>query len=200
MKRLLSIAMSMCLLLGVAAAQTKTTTKKSAAKGAPAKAAPAGSTHVKAYSPDDVKWTPAPNALPAGAQIAVLEGDPMKAGPYTMRLKLPNNYRIPPHSHSKTEHVTVLNGNIRVGMGDTFDEKSMNSFGTGSFAVIDPGTHHVDILLTTSWNLRPDSCRAFWVSVHDEVQEICLSQISKHHRESPAVLGIKGSRLIRPLH
>jgi len=145
MKRLLSIAMSMCLLLGVAAAQTKTSTKKSAAKStapAAAKAAPAGASHVKAYSPDDVKWSAAPNALPAGAQIAVLEGDPMKAGPYTMRLKLPNNYRIPPHSHAKTEHVTVLNGNIRVGMGDTFDEKSMNSFGAGSFAAIEPGAHH----------------------------------------------------------
>jgi hypothetical protein len=145
MKRLLSIAMTTCLLLGVAAAQTKTTTKKPAAKStapATAKAAPAGASHVKAYSPDDMKWSAAPNALPAGAQMAVLEGDPMKAGPFTMRLKLPNNYRIPPHSHAKTEHVTVINGNIRVGMGDTFDEKSMNSLGAGSFAAIEPGTHH----------------------------------------------------------
>lgn len=143
MKRLMYTAMSVCLLLGVTAAQTKTATKKSDSKpAAAAKAAPAGSAHVKAYSPDDVKWTAAPNALPAGAQIAVLEGDPMKPGPYTMRLKLPNNYRIPPHYHAKTEHVTVLNGNIRVGMGDTFDEKSMNGFGAGSFAVIDAGAHH----------------------------------------------------------
>jgi len=137
--------MSLCLLLGVGAAQTKTTTKKSAAKSAPAaaaKAAPAASSHVKAYGPDDMKWTAAPNALPAGAQIAVLEGDPMKAGAYTMRLKMPNNYRIPPHYHSKTEHVTVISGNIRVGMGDTFDEKSMNGFGAGSFAAIEPGAHH----------------------------------------------------------
>jgi mannose-6-phosphate isomerase-like protein (cupin superfamily) len=143
MKRLMCTAMTLCLLLGVTAAQTKTTTKKSDSKAAAAaKAAPAGSTHVKAYSPDEVKWTAAPNALPAGAQIAVLEGDPMKPGPYTMRLKMPNNYRIPPHSHARVEHVTVLNGTIRVGMGDTFDEKSMNSFGAGSFAAIEPGAHH----------------------------------------------------------
>jgi ChrR-like protein with cupin domain len=144
MKRLMCTVMTLCLLLGVATAQTKTKTKKSAAKTAPAaaKAAPAGPSHVKAYSPDDVKWTTAPNALPAGAQIAVLEGDPMNAGPYTMRLKLPNNYRIPPHSHAKTEHVTVLNGSIRVGMGDSFDEKNMNSFGAGSFAAIEPSAHH----------------------------------------------------------
>src|SRR4051795_12289763 len=146
MKRLMCTAMSLCLLLGVAGAQTKTTTKKSAAKSAPAaapaKAADASSAHVKAYTPEQMKWSAGPNALPAGAQMAVLEGDPMKAGPFTIRLKFPNNYKIPPHSHPKTEHVTVISGNIRVGMGDTFDEKSMNGFGAGSFAAIEPGTHH----------------------------------------------------------
>jgi mannose-6-phosphate isomerase-like protein (cupin superfamily) len=142
MKRLLSIAMTMCLLLGVAAAQTKTTTKKSDKKSAPAATKPAGSSHVKVYTPDDIKWTPAPNALPAGAQIAVLEGDPMKPGPYTIRLKFPNNYRIPPHTHARAEHLTVVNGTLRVGMGDTFDEKNMNALGAGSFAVIEPAAHH----------------------------------------------------------
>jgi len=149
MKRLMCTVMSLCLLLGVAAAQTKTTAKKSAAKAAPAataKAAPAGSSHVKAYSPDDMKWAAASNSLPAGAQVAVLEGDPMKSGPYTIRLKFPNNYRIPPHYHSKTEHVTVISGNIRVGMGDTFDEKSMNGLGAGSFAAIEPNTHHYGLV------------------------------------------------------
>jgi hypothetical protein len=144
MKRLIYAVLTTCLLLGVAAAQTKTT-KKSAAKpaaAAPAKATDSGSSHVKAYSPDDMKWSPAPNALPTGAQLAVLEGDPMKAGPYTMRLKMPSGYKIPPHSHARNEHVTVLSGSIHFGMGDSFDEKSMKSFGAGSFAVIDAGTHH----------------------------------------------------------
>ena len=147
MKRLLCTVMLMSLLAGVALAQTKSTTKKSAKKSAAAAAAPAkaddsGSSHVKAYTPDDVKWSAAPNALPAGAQIAVLEGDPMKAGPYTMRLKMPNGYKIPPHSHARNEHVTVLNGSVHVGMGDKFDESSMTTFGAGSFAVIDAGQHH----------------------------------------------------------
>jgi hypothetical protein len=147
MKRLIYAVLTTCLLLGVAAAQAKTATAKSAAKAAPAaassaKAADTGHSHVKAFSPDDVKWSPGPNAIPAGAQMAVLEGDPMKAGPFTMRLKMPNGYKIPPHSHVRNEHVTVLSGNIHVGMGDTFDEKSMKSFGAGSFAVIDAGAHH----------------------------------------------------------
>ena len=149
MKRLFCSVMTLCLLLGVATAQTKTTTKKSAAKTAaataPAKAADAGSAHVKAFTPDQVEWGPAPNALPAGAQIAILEGDPMKAGPYTIRLKLPNNYKIPPHSHSRNEHVTVINGSIHVGMGDKFDEQATTTFGTGSFAVIEAGQHHYGV-------------------------------------------------------
>src|SRR3954468_11096029 len=135
MKRILLTTLSVCLLLGLSAAQSKTSTKKSAAKAAPAAAAPAkeaGPSHVKAYTPDQVKWGSGPNALPAGAQMAVLEGDPMKPGPFTIRLKFPNNYRIPPHSHGRTEHVTVLSGSIHVGMGDKFDEKSMTSFGPGS--------------------------------------------------------------------
>jgi hypothetical protein len=145
MKRILLTTLSVCLLLGLSAAQSKTSTKKSAAKAAPAAAAPAkeaGPSHVKAYTPDQVKWGSGPNALPAGAQMAVLEGDPMKPGPFTIRLKFPNNYRIPPHSHGRTEHVTVLSGSIHVGMGDKFDEKSMTSFGPGSFAAIEPGAHH----------------------------------------------------------
>ena len=45
------------------------------------------------------KWGAAPPMLPAGAQIAVLAGDPTKAVPYTVRLKFPANYDIPAHSH-----------------------------------------------------------------------------------------------------
>src|SRR3954469_14854074 len=146
MKRLMCTAMSVCLLLGVAAAQTKTKTKKSAAKSAPAtasaKAADASSAHVKAYTPEQMKWSAGPNALPPGAQIAVLEGDPMKPGPFTLRLKFPNNYKIPPHSHARTEHVTIISGSMHFGMGDKFDEAGMATFGTGSFVAIEPGAHH----------------------------------------------------------
>jgi quercetin dioxygenase-like cupin family protein len=97
---------------------------------------------VKAFTPDKVEWNAAPDALPSGAQLGVLEGDPMKSGPYTMRLKMPAGYRIPPHFHMAREHVTVVSGNLKVGMGDKFDEGSMNSFSPGSFAYLEPRTHH----------------------------------------------------------
>jgi hypothetical protein len=56
---------------------------------APAKTAPAAGQHIM-IMPDQLKWGPAPPSLPAGAQMAVLEGDPTKRGLFTMRLKMPD--------------------------------------------------------------------------------------------------------------
>src|SRR5262245_40170538 len=70
---------------------------------------------------DKVQWGPAPSALPAGAQISVLEGNPAEKGAVTLRLRLPGDYDIPPHWHSMTERVTVLSGALHVGMGDKLD-------------------------------------------------------------------------------
>ena len=44
---------------------------------------------------DEVKWAPAPPNIPAGAQIAVLAGDPSSDGPYVVRLKMPASYKVP---------------------------------------------------------------------------------------------------------
>jgi len=96
-----------------------------------------------AFTPDQVKWGPAPPFIPAGAQLAVLEGNPMAAsGDYTIRLKLPDGYRVAPHTHPNRENVTVLSGTLKVGMGDQFDASKMMSFGAGSFAYLDPSMHH----------------------------------------------------------
>src|SRR6266513_2196496 len=72
--------------------------------------------------PDGLKWQDGLASLPKGAQIAVLEGDPSKEGPFVFRVKLPDGYRVPPHTHPKTERVTVVSGTFNIGMGDTFDE------------------------------------------------------------------------------
>jgi mannose-6-phosphate isomerase-like protein (cupin superfamily) len=96
-----------------------------------------------AFTPDQVKYGPAPPFLTAGAQLAVLEGDPMAAsGDFTVRLKMPDGYKIAPHTHPNRENVTVLSGTIKVGMGDQFDASKMMSFGAGSFAYLDPSMHH----------------------------------------------------------
>ena len=96
-----------------------------------------------AFTPDQVKWGPAPPFINAGAQLAVLEGDPMaSSGDYTIRVKMPDGYRIAPHTHPFRENVTVVSGTLKVGMGDKFDAGKMMSFGAGSFAYLDPSVHH----------------------------------------------------------
>ncbi|HEY7683443.1 MAG TPA: cupin domain-containing protein [Gemmatimonadales bacterium] len=93
-------------------------------------------------TPSSLSWSPAPAVLPAGAKLAVIEGDPTKAGAYTMRLKVPDGYRIPPHWHPGDEHVTVLQGTFRVGLGTPFDNTKLTDLPTGSFGMLHPGMVH----------------------------------------------------------
>jgi quercetin dioxygenase-like cupin family protein len=81
-----------------------------------------------------LKWGPAPDALPKGAQIAVLSGDPTKDGLYVVRLRLPAGYKVPAHNHPTAEMVTVLTGKFHLGMGDKLDEKKAMLLTAGGFA------------------------------------------------------------------
>lgn len=93
-------------------------------------------------SPNSLKWGPAPSILPAGAKLAVLDGDPMKSGAFTMRLMMPPGYKIPPHFHHADEHVTVMSGTINVGVGDKFTTKGGMALHAGTFGMIPEGVHH----------------------------------------------------------
>lgn len=95
--------------------------------------APAAAPSHAGVTPRDMKWAPAPPALPPGAQAVVLAGDPGKEGIFVIRLKLPAGYRVPPHWHPSDELVTVLSGTLQVGMGDKFDAASMQTLPAGSF-------------------------------------------------------------------
>jgi quercetin dioxygenase-like cupin family protein len=77
------------------------------------------------------KWGPAPAILPAGAQMAVMRGDPTKSGEFVVRFRLPDGYRIPPHTHPTDEHVTVLEGMFSAGMGKTEKPDSMRMLHPG---------------------------------------------------------------------
>jgi mannose-6-phosphate isomerase-like protein (cupin superfamily) len=93
-------------------------------------------------TPKSTKWGPAPASLPAGASAAVLDGDPSKSGPFTLRLMFPPGYRIPPHFHPADEHVTVISGHLNVGMGDQFDKKKGTALHAGAFGVLPAEMHH----------------------------------------------------------
>ena len=91
--------------------------------------------------PGDLKWADVPS-LPPGAKIAVIEGPMNEAKPFTMRLRLPGDYRIPAHYHSAIEHVTVISGTFNMGTGDKLDTTATRALGPGSVAIMPPGTRH----------------------------------------------------------
>src|SRR6202163_3179501 len=95
------------------------------------------------FTPDAIPYGPAPASVPTGAQLAVLEGNPgAPSGDYTVRLKMPDGYRIAPHWHPQRENVTIISGTFKVGMGDVFNKNKMAAFTEGSFAFLDPEMHH----------------------------------------------------------
>lgn len=94
------------------------------------------------YSPTEIKWKDGPASLPAGAKLAVLEGDPAKEGSFVMRLWLPDGFRIQPHWHPKTERVTVVSGSFNLGMGETFDPSATREMTAGTFGFWPAGMRH----------------------------------------------------------
>jgi len=88
----------------------------------------------------ELKWGPAPPVFPAGAQMAVLQGNPGGTSLFTVRLRFPNGYKIAPHTHPTDENVTVIRGKFLVGMGTTFESKGMLALPAGGF-VTAPANH-----------------------------------------------------------
>jgi hypothetical protein len=84
-------------------------------------------------TPDKLQWGPNP-ALPAGAVAALLDGDPSKAGgTFTVRVKMPDGYKVPPHWHPSDENVTVIQGALLIGTGEKFDAGKMEPVPAAGF-------------------------------------------------------------------
>jgi hypothetical protein len=136
------------LLLGAVASADDTKKTDDAKKTTPTAATPKdGMGKMKAkndavfISAKDVKWGDAPPDLPKGAQLGVLQGDPSKAGPFTVRLKAPDGYKIPPHWHSQTENLSVLEGTLTLYMGDTMTSEA-HDLDAGSYHYLPAKMHH----------------------------------------------------------
>jgi hypothetical protein len=111
-------------------------------------AAPAAHVMVE---PASITWGDGPPSLPPGAKLAVVAGDPSKAGqPFVMRAQVPAGYKVPPHWHPTAENLTVLSGVIALGMGDTWDESKMQSLGSGGYAAIPGDMRHSFLAKTAS--------------------------------------------------
>jgi len=94
---------------------------------------PPTSSHHTIVAPADVRW----KTLRPGAEIAVVSGDPDKEGsPFVIRFRYHGKARIPPHWHPVDEHITVLSGTFRFGMGERGDESATTALRAGAYAFV----------------------------------------------------------------
>jgi quercetin dioxygenase-like cupin family protein len=101
-------------------------------------------------TPAELKWGPAPPVFEKGAQMAVVSGDPGKAAPFVVRLKVPAGYKINPHFHPTDENLTVISGTFAVAMGDKFETAGMKAMPAGSFALMPAQMHHYAMAKTAA--------------------------------------------------
>lgn len=91
--------------------------------------------------PTDIKWGP---MGPGGLATAIAEGDPTKAGSFTMMLKLRDGGWIQPHFHNVDKRLVVIQGELLMGHGDVVDEGATTALKAGGVAVMPAGTHHFE--------------------------------------------------------
>jgi quercetin dioxygenase-like cupin family protein len=77
-----------------------------------------------------------------GIRTTVLYGDPTKAGPYTIALRVPPNMRIAAHSHRDDRTAVVTAGVWRFGYGSKADEALVKTLPPGSFYSEPAGVDH----------------------------------------------------------
>ena len=90
---------------------------------------------------EDIQWGPAPPIFPKGAEFAVLQGDPSKSEEFTVRLRFPNGYKIPPHWHSNAEQLTIISGNFVLHMGDSMKAEP-HALDAGGYHFLPAKMHH----------------------------------------------------------
>jgi uncharacterized RmlC-like cupin family protein len=88
--------------------------------------------------PGQEQWKPQPGKY----SMAVLYGDPSKAGFYVVRLKMGPNWIFPVHYHPMRENVTVISGTFYAGIGSKFDKTKVTAFPAGTFVSLPPKLPH----------------------------------------------------------
>jgi pimeloyl-ACP methyl ester carboxylesterase len=78
----------------------------------------------------------------SGIRTRVLSGDPIRPGPYTIRLEVPANSRIEAHEHPDDRVATVVSGTWYFGYGAKFDEAALKALPAGSFYTEPPRQPH----------------------------------------------------------
>jgi quercetin dioxygenase-like cupin family protein len=87
----------------------------------------------------DLKWT----GIMKGCDLAPVSGDFNAEGSqFVLRIRCSAGTTIPAHWHPTDEYVTVLKGSFRVGVGEAYDEKKLQTMNTGNFTAVPKEMRH----------------------------------------------------------
>jgi uncharacterized RmlC-like cupin family protein len=78
----------------------------------------------------------------SGIETRTLSGDPTKAGPYTIALRVPANTQIQAHTHRDERTAVVVSGTWNFGYGDKAERALEKALGAGSFYSEPAGVAH----------------------------------------------------------
>ena len=117
--------------------------------------------------PADLHWADGPAAVPKGAKVALVYGNPAK-GPYAQFVKVPKGYTFKPHFHGENESVALISGTVVAGFGDKIDLKSGTTLSAGGYGFIPAGTAHWAVAKTDAMFYQHVSGPASTTYVHPE--------------------------------
>src|SRR6476469_2863471 len=95
----------------------------------------------RAILPEIIEWKPFA-VFPPSARLAIVVGEPLREGPYTIRVKVPGGVKLMPHSHPEDRVYTVIYGVFYIGLGDRFDETRLQAYPPGAVVVLPGNTPH----------------------------------------------------------
>jgi quercetin dioxygenase-like cupin family protein len=90
---------------------------------------------------ENIVWNSFP-AFPEKVKLAILVGNPTKAEPFIVRVKVPNGEKIMPHVHPEDRIYTVILGVFYIGIGEKYDENKLQAYPPGSVVVLPGNTPH----------------------------------------------------------
>jgi quercetin dioxygenase-like cupin family protein len=100
-----------------------------------------GQSFFKSILSEEIDWKPFP-AFPPSARLAIVVGEPLKQGLYTIRVKVPGGVKLMPHSHPEDRVYTVISGTFYIGLGDEFDAEKLQAYLPGAVIILPGNTSH----------------------------------------------------------
>ena len=100
-----------------------------------------GQTVFKSILSENIEWKPFA-AFPPAVRLAVIVGEPLEAGPYTIRVRVPHGVKLMPHRHPEDRVYTVISGVFYIGLGDQFDADKLEAYPAGAVIVLPGNTSH----------------------------------------------------------